>query len=155
MTDPLVETWLINHRVNLRLLDNLSDEALAATLSTRGGRSVGMQLAHVHNNRLYHLENADKELYGTLALIPREQGNDRAALAAGLVASGEAVAELIRRCLAAGGQMKGFKRGLVVFTGYLIAHEAHHRGHALLTVKQSGLKIPEALKWGSWEWNKI
>jgi hypothetical protein len=35
MTERLVETWLINNRVNLRLIEALSDEALAATLSPK------------------------------------------------------------------------------------------------------------------------
>jgi len=36
-----------------------------------------------------------------------------------------------------------------------ISHEAHHRGGILLTMKQCGIKIPDTLKWGIWEWNKI
>jgi len=47
MLEQLVESWQINHRVTLKLLDALSDEALKATLSTRGGRDVARQLAHV------------------------------------------------------------------------------------------------------------
>jgi uncharacterized damage-inducible protein DinB len=37
MLEQLVESWQINHRVTLKLLDALSDEAPHATLSTRGG----------------------------------------------------------------------------------------------------------------------
>jgi len=40
MVEQLVESWQINHRVTLRLLEALSDDALKATLSTRGGRDV-------------------------------------------------------------------------------------------------------------------
>jgi uncharacterized damage-inducible protein DinB len=35
----------------------------------------------------------------------------------------------------------------------LIAHEGHHRGHAMLTLKQCGIKLPDVLKWGLWEWS--
>ena len=38
--------------------------------------------------------------------------------------------------------------------GYFIAHESHHRGSILLTLKQCGEKIPDAVKWGLWEWGK-
>ncbi|MCY7311772.1 MAG: hypothetical protein LH619_13430 [Chitinophagaceae bacterium] len=31
-------------------------------------------------------------------------------------------------------------------------HESHHRGNIQLTLKQSGEKIPDAVKSGWWEW---
>jgi uncharacterized damage-inducible protein DinB len=60
MLEQLVETWQINHRVTLQLLEALSEEALKATLSTRGGRDVGRQLAHVHEVRAVHAELTSK-----------------------------------------------------------------------------------------------
>src|SRR6266513_3409916 len=51
MLEQLIETWQINHRVTLKLLKALSDETLQATLSTRGGRGIARQLAHVHEVR--------------------------------------------------------------------------------------------------------
>ena len=60
MLEQLVETWRINHRMTLRLLEALSDEALQATLSTRGGRDVARQLAHVHEVRAGHAEITSK-----------------------------------------------------------------------------------------------
>lgn len=54
-----------------------------------------------------------------------------------------------------GGTIKGFKRGVVPFLGYLIHHEAHHRGNILLTLKRCGFKLPTELQYGIWEWNKI
>ena len=60
MLEQLVESWQINHRVTLRLLDALSDDALKATLSTRGGRDVARQLAHVHEVRTGFAETTSK-----------------------------------------------------------------------------------------------
>ena len=47
MLEQLIEAWQVNHRVRLKLLDALSDDALKATLSTRGSRDVARQLGDV------------------------------------------------------------------------------------------------------------
>ncbi len=60
MLEQLVESWQINHRVTVKLLAALSDDALPATLSTRGGRDVARQLAHVHGVRLAFAEITSK-----------------------------------------------------------------------------------------------
>ena len=155
MTEQLVDTWLINNRVNLILLSELTQEGLQSTLSTRGGRTVGQQLAHVYDVRRRRLELADKDLLENLPAISREKGHDKALLTLGFETSGMAVAELIRQSAEDGGRVRNFPRGIVALTGYLIAHEAHHRGGILLTLKQSGIRRSDRLKWGIWDWNKI
>jgi uncharacterized damage-inducible protein DinB len=69
--------------------------------------------------------------------------------------SADGIERLIRRSCAAGGQVGGFKRGIVALLGYLIAHESHHRGSVLLTAKQTGHTLSEDLRWGIWAWDKI
>jgi len=155
MTEDLVEAWLINNRVNLLLLEALTPEALRATLSTRGGRTVGQQLVHVYEVRRSKVETADKTLAKDLPAVTREQGHDKRLLTHAFERSGDAVAELIRRSADAGGKVKGFRRGIVALIGYFIAHDAHHRGHILLTLKQAKVKRPDRLRFGPWEWNKI
>jgi uncharacterized damage-inducible protein DinB len=155
MTEDLVEAWLINNRVNLLLLNELTPEALRATLSTRGGRTVGQQLVHVYEVRRSKLEAAKKTLAEDLPAVTRDQGHDKRLLIRAFERSGSAVAELIRRSVAAGGQVKGFKRGIVALIGYLIAHDAHHRGHILLTLKQAKVKRSDHLRFGPWDWNRI
>jgi hypothetical protein len=56
MTDEILEAWRINNRVNLLLVERISDEGMRCTLSRRGGRNVVRQFAHIHNNRIWHLE---------------------------------------------------------------------------------------------------
>ncbi|MFI5136014.1 MAG: hypothetical protein ACHQD9_09195, partial [Chitinophagales bacterium] len=48
----LLEAWRINDRVNLMMLDTISDEGLNSTLSSRGGRTIALQFVHVHNVRI-------------------------------------------------------------------------------------------------------
>ncbi len=62
MIEQLIEAWQINHRVTIKLLETLSDDALRATLSTRGGRDVARQLAHVHEVRTMRVEGAGKAM---------------------------------------------------------------------------------------------
>jgi len=47
----LIETWEINNRINLYLLEAI-DEAYLKDVSASKGRNVGEQFAHIHNVRL-------------------------------------------------------------------------------------------------------
>lgn len=156
MLEQLVESWQINHRVTLRLLQALPNDALHATLSTRGGRDVARQLAHVHEVRLTFAEITSKT--NRLAALPhfaKGETPDRTQLQSAFESSARAVETTIRESWANGGKTPGFKRGLLPLIGYLIAHESHHRGSILLTVKQSGYKLSDELKWGLWDWAHI
>jgi uncharacterized damage-inducible protein DinB len=156
MLEQLVETWKINHRVTLKLLDALSDDALRATLSTRGGRDVARQLAHVHEVRAGHAEITSKtNRDAKLPHFVKGASPSRKQLRAALEASAKGVETSIREGWANGGKLTGFKRGVMPMVGYLIAHESHHRGSIMLTLKQSGVGTPEELKWGLWDWNKL
>ena len=43
MRDELIEAWQTNHRINLFLIEGISEEGLRSSLSTRGGRDVARQ----------------------------------------------------------------------------------------------------------------
>ena len=51
----LADTWHLNNRVNLMLLDHLRDEQLVVAANPRA-RSIGDQFAHLHNVRIMWLE---------------------------------------------------------------------------------------------------
>lgn len=151
----ILDTWFINHRTNLKLLDNLTEEVLTLTTSKRGGGSVGHQLAHIYNVRFWKLEKFNKELVKDLTTIQAEDTKTIAMLKDCHTISADLIAEVLKKGIENGGDVKGNKRGLVPLLGYFIHHEAHHRGNILLTLKLCGFKLTDELKYGIWEWNKL
>jgi uncharacterized damage-inducible protein DinB len=148
--DQLLETWDIHNRINRYLLDAIPVDALAAVLPPKG-RTVYQQFSHVHNVRLMWLKSAAPELLQGLEKLEGESG-DKEQLDRALQASGEAVKELLRKSLTAGGKVKGFKPHVVAFMGYLISHESHHRGQIGWTLKYSGHPLDKKTAFGLWEW---
>ena len=154
MKEQLIDAWKINNRMSLLFIDTIDDEGMQKTLSKRGGRTVYLQLVHVHNVRMRWIEIAAKGIFKNYKQLDKEAPYDKKLLRRSFEESGKVVKELIDRSWNDGGKVKGFKKGLIPMISYLIAHEAHHRGHAILTLKQSGIKLPDTLKWGLWEWDK-
>jgi uncharacterized damage-inducible protein DinB len=79
---------------------------------------------------------------------------DKKTLLKALEDSSKGIEELLGGSWDDGGKVKSFKKGVIPFLGYFISHESHHRGNILLTLKQSGEKIADTVKWGLWEWGK-
>jgi uncharacterized damage-inducible protein DinB len=154
MKEQLIEAWHINNRMNLLLIDNTSDDGMQKTLSSHGGRTVYLQLVHVHNVRLRWLEIIAKDIFAEHKELDKEAAYNKKALRSALEDSAKAMEAFIHRSWDDGGKVKSFKTGLIPMIGYFISHESHHRGSIMLTLKQSGVKLPDVLKWGLWEWGK-
>jgi uncharacterized damage-inducible protein DinB len=150
MEDQLLQTWAINGRINTYLLDSLDPDHLADTASGKG-RSVGETFAHIHNARLLWLKSAEPALMEGLVKIEKESALDKLTIREELNASAGAIAALLKTSFNTG-KIKGFKPNPVAFMGYLIAHEAHHRGQIALALKQSGHPIDKKIAYGMWEW---
>jgi uncharacterized damage-inducible protein DinB len=148
--DPLVETWAIHNRINLYLLNAVPDAALGDALPKC--RTVSDLFAHIHNVRLMWLKSAAPDLLEGLTKLETKAVATKDVLAGALEASGKAVEELLRRAVAAGGKVKGFKPHATAFLGYLVSHESHHRGQVGWTLKQSGHPLDQKTAFGLWEW---
>jgi uncharacterized damage-inducible protein DinB len=154
LSEQITDTWRINNKVNLMLIDVISDNGLASTLSPRG-RNVAQQFAHLHNVRVRWLEVLAKDLTKGLKQIEKKNAIDRKLLKKSLDNSSEAIKQLLQRGIANDGNIRGYKRGVVNLLGYFISHEAHHRGNILLTLKKSGDKVPKNFGFDIWEWNEL
>jgi uncharacterized damage-inducible protein DinB len=150
MEEQLLETWEIHDRIHRYLLESIAPEHLGDSLAGKG-RTVSGLFAHIHNVRLMWLKAAAPELLDGLEKIEGE-GVTKDQLATGLEASGKAVGGLLRKAIAQGGKVKGFKPHAAAFLGYLISHESHHRGQIGWALKSSGHPLDRKVAFGLWEW---
>ena len=146
---------MTNHRINVKLLEAISDEGLTATLSTRGGRDVARQFAHLHNVRVRHLEKRAKDLAEGLETFESKYSPPKAELLAALEASTEAIATFLVDVLEGVPKRRGFKRGVFTTLAYLVSHESHHRGSILLTLKQCKQMPDKDVTYGIWAWDQV
>ena len=147
------QTWQINNRVNLFLLEAIKEEWLNDSLFSKG-RNAGEQFAHIHNVRLMWIKASAPELMGKLTKLEKEKGFTRAGLKKALNESAAAMEKLFKSAEANGGKVKNFKPDAEAFFGYMLAHEAHHRSQVVLALKQSGHPLDKSVIYGLWEWGK-
>lgn len=154
-TEDLKEAWMVNHRVNTRIITSLDEEALNFTTSSRGGNTPLKQFAHMQNVRISHLElklRTAKAL--PLKKFSLKEPLDREEIRLAMDDSSNGVLLLIEQA-AEEFALKGYKRGIGVFLSYLISHEAHHRGKMFHILKAGKFKLDTKLSHGIWDWGRI
>ena len=78
---------------------------------------------------------------------------DKPRLRAALERSGEAIAQLIEIGLEQG-KIKSYKPPPIGFLGYMISHEAYHRGEICVALTESGHKLDDTVLYDQWDWSK-
>lgn len=63
-----------------------------------------------------------------------------------------ALRDVLKTSLDGEGRIKGFRPDAAGFFGYLIAHDAHHRGQITMLARQVGHPISQKAMFGMWEW---
>ncbi len=155
MRDELLEAWRTNNRINLFLIDKISAAGMKCSLSKRGGRDVARQFAHMHDVRVWHLEKRARDLAEGLEKFETKVTPTKPQLRKALSASSQGVEALLSGVLAGEPKRRGFKKGIFTTLGYFIAHESHHRGNILLTLKECGHNIDKAAQYAIWGWDQM
>jgi hypothetical protein len=104
---------------------------------------------------VWQLENRARDLAKGLYKFDTDEEPHKKALKECFLASGERVESFFEQCVAGVPKRRCFKKGIVAHLGYFIAHESHHRGSILLTLKQCGQKLDQATQYAIWNWDKI
>lgn len=155
MLNELLEAWRTNQRINLYLIDRIGGAGMKCTLSERGGGDVARQFAHMHNVRVWHLEKRAKDLAEGLTKFETKVTPTKSQLKKALSSSSAAVEAYLAGVLAGEPKRRGFKKGVFTTLGYFIAHESHHRGSILLTLKQCGHKLEQKEQYAIWGWDQM
>ena len=155
MVDQMLEAWRTNNRINLFLLARISDEGLRCSLSKRGGRDVARQFAHMHDIRVWALQTRANDLAKGLEVFASKESPHRDTLKSALSASCDAIGLFLADLVAGKPKRRGSKKGWVSHLSYFIAHESHHRGSIILTLKQSGYPLDQETRYAIWNWDKI
>lgn len=145
----LLDAFNTNNRINQYLLDNLPPAVWKMKPADGKGRTIAAIVAHMHNVRVMWLKAAKADE------IPPQL--DRATVTPGqamraLESSRHALSVVISRALESDGRVKSFRPDVAGFLGYLIAHDAHHRGQIAMLARQLGQPLPTKAMFGMWEW---
>jgi uncharacterized damage-inducible protein DinB len=149
--DALLKAFDTNNRINLYLIENLPADAWRAKPPDSKGRTIAAIVAHMHNVRVMWLKAAKaEEIPGQL---------DRATVTpaealSGLESSRAALSAVLSRAMDSDGRIKNFRPDVAGFLGYLIAHDAHHRGQVAMLARQVGHPLPQKAMFGMWEWGQ-
>jgi uncharacterized damage-inducible protein DinB len=148
LPEALLAAFDTNDRINHYLLENLPAQVWRAEPPEKKGRDIASIFAHMHNVRGMWLK-------ATGGKVPAQLDRHSVTIAQarkGLEESKAALRDVLEGALKADGRIKGFRPDVAGFFGYLIAHDAHHRGQITMLARQTGHPISQKTMFGMWEW---
>jgi uncharacterized damage-inducible protein DinB len=160
LAQGLIESWVINERMNQIVLAHLDPSAWRAALPTKKTRTIAAVFTHVHNMRRKWIRLSAPHL-GVPVMLNHGKCTQEQARGA-LSDSGARCLEMLRASLSRrdsatflrDGWAKPWPAGAAMVS-YMIAHEAHHRGQVCMLAHQLGFPLPVAAGAGIWAWEKL
>lgn len=152
MKEELLEAWRTHQVATDRLLEGLADDQLDWRYAPRV-RTIGKVLSHLHQVRLAWL-GAGGTVPEGLSRIRKDDATTTDDYRKHLQASANAISIALAGWLEKG-KVPGFRKSPEVFLTYLIAHESHHRGHILATLRLKGAPLHQEDIYRLWEWDKM
>jgi uncharacterized damage-inducible protein DinB len=158
----LLETYVVNDRINQLILETLDPRAWRAKPAGRSTRTIAAIFTHMQNMRRKWLRLSAPHLKLPVEL-DRTRCTQRQARTA-LAESARRCSEMLEQALEGPtGRVKRFRRdgwgrpwsaGAAMFT-FMIAHDAHHRGQICMIAHQLGFPLPIKTAYGMWVWERL
>lgn len=148
VTKDTVDTWTMNNKVTLYLLDNIETKWLAAQLDGKG-RTIGEQFIHINNIRSMWISKVGEKID---LKLDKKISKDKNELIKGLEITAEKMGETLNNVFSEN-KIKGFKPNPTAFFAQMISHESHHRGQIMSTITRNGFKISKSVNFGLWSWH--
>jgi len=160
--ETLLDAWRICDRVTSLLVGSLPDALWPMALPSAPRRAVRNVAVHLHNCRGLWLKSLARGagIPVPAPLDPRRA--TRAGTVAALGESGAAILRLLSAGLDHGGDFPGvaaafhygaMPRNALLFCGYALSHEAHHRGQLLVMARELGHRLPQPVVDALWQWS--
>jgi uncharacterized damage-inducible protein DinB len=160
--ESVSKAWRINCRATAFLVERLPAALWPLALPGSPRRTVRGMAVHLHDGRCLWMKSLAR---GTEIAVPRRLGRGdvpQADVLAALATSGEALQRLFEAAFRNGGRFPGvasafvygaMPRDAVLFCGYALSHEAHHRGQLVLAARALGHRLPPETVQGLWQWS--
>src|SRR5437016_1569412 len=126
--DGILAMWRRNNEISLYLLAQVPVRGMTAVPAGPKGRDIPAQFAHLAKVRRGWVEYFTTGRYPQISRYDKTRPPSKAVLRRALATSGKDVETFLRRALEHDAKPKMFGRDPLRWCGYLIAHDAHHRG---------------------------
>ncbi|NMH89962.1 DinB family protein [Flavivirga algicola] len=144
----LLNSWDLNNKVTLYLLDHIDTEWLSKKLNGTG-RSISEQFLHINNIRSFWIGKVNEKID---LKLDKKYAKDKKKLEEALQKSAQKMKETLSKIFEQE-SIRGYKPHPVAFFSQMIAHESHHRGQIIATITRNDLPIDKSVNFGLWNWN--
>ena len=158
----LVESYLVNDRMNQLVIEHLDPRAWRAKLPGDRTRIIAAIFSHMHNIRRKWLRLSAPHVK-LPAPLNRANCTPEQARAALAQSAARCCDMLMEALVEPNGGVQSFHRdgwakpwpAGASMVAYMITHDAHHRGQACMLAHQLGYPLPGPAAYGIWGWERL